>query len=272
MRRLWRAGIWGATTASALLIAVFATRSEIGLQKVADVLAAVSGGSTAAIQPVTVKTQVVTRASDSEAETRRLSDAVRTLASDNGRLEARIAAVEHNMDDITGSVTRQIEAVKAETVNPWPADMTPTPATPAAIASMVTPVLPPPDGITRPLPQNSASPPSIHVSERAPESIPAPELAASPPREYGVDIGNGLSVAALRARWAGIHSAHPQLFAGLLPIVTLREVPHTNRVELRLVVVPLANAKAAAQLCTSLASIHVTCQPTIFDGQHIALQ
>ena len=39
------------------------------------------------------------------------------------------------------------------------------------------------------------------------------------PMEYGVDIGSAVSIQALRARWAGIRSAHPQLFEGLAPTI-----------------------------------------------------
>jgi hypothetical protein len=52
----------------------------------------------------------------------------------------------------------------------------------------------------------------------------------------------------------------------------LREVPPTGRVELRLLVGPLANAEAAAKLCAALVPYRLACQPTPFSGQHVALQ
>jgi hypothetical protein len=42
--------------------------------------------------------------------------------------------------------------------------------------------------------------------------------------------------------------------------------------ELRLVVGPLVNAGAAARLCGTLAASGLACQPTIFDGQRLALR
>lgn len=92
------------------------------------------------------------------------------------------------------------------------------------------------------------------------------------PMEYGADIGSALSIQALRARWAGIRSAHPQLLDGLAPTVTLRETPQSNRPELRLVVGPLANADAAARLCAALLPYRLYCHPTLFAGQHLALE
>jgi hypothetical protein len=117
---------------------------------------------------------------------------------------------------------------------PWPDTGPPVPATPAAIAAVVAPALP-------------------------------------LPMEYGVDIGSAVSIQALRARWAGIRSAHPQLFDGLAPTVSLSETPQSNRPELRLVLGPIASAGAAAKLCTTLERFRLTCQPTIFAGRHLAL-
>ena len=91
------------------------------------------------------------------------------------------------------------------------------------------------------------------------------------PMEYGVDIGSAVSIQALRARWAGIRSAHPQLFDGLAPTIALGETQQSNRPELRLVIGPIASANAAAKLCKTLEHFRLTCQPTIFAGRHLAL-
>jgi hypothetical protein len=76
---------------------------------------------------------------------------------------------------------------------------------------------------------------------------------------------------ALRARWAGIRSAHPQLFDGPAPRIALGETQQSNRPELRLVIGPIASADAAAKLCKTLERFRLTCQPTIFAGRHLAL-
>jgi hypothetical protein len=272
MQGLWRMALWGATAASALLIAVFATRSEVGSQRVALILSSLHVNSL--VRPGQATTKVAARAFDAQAETRRLSDAVRGLTADSDKLKSRLAAVEHNIDDITGSITRQIEAVKAERAAPapWPAAAAATPALPAVIASVVAPVVPPPSGLAAPLPQNPLLPAAAATSAEQPTDAVAPAGQPTEPTEYGVDIGSALSIQTLRARWLGIRSAHPQLFEGLAPTVMLRDIPHSNRVELRLVVGPLADAEAAARLCASLAYFRLFCRPTIFDRQHLALQ
>ena len=61
-----------------------------------------------------------------------------------------------------------------------------------------------------------------------------------------------------RARWAGIRSAHPQLFDGLAPTISLSEMPPSDRPELRLALGPLASAGAAAKLCTTLERFRLT--------------
>jgi hypothetical protein len=105
-----------------------------------------------------------------------------------------------------------------------------------------------------------------------PAAIAAVVAPALPlPMEYGVDIGSAVSIQALRARWAGIRSAHPQLFDGLAPTIALGETQQSNRPELRLVLGPLASANAAAKLCKTLERFRLTCQPTIFSGRHLAL-
>jgi hypothetical protein len=235
MHGLWRLVVWGSTAATALLIAVLSSRGVVGSQRAA-VAASTFGGATVAVvqplQPAPVpQQQPAARAFDAQAETKKLADAVRDLSADNDELKSRLAAVEQNVDDVTGSIARQAKATAAP---PWPDSGPPVPATPAAIAAVVAPALP-------------------------------------LPMEYCVDIGSAVSIQALRARWAGIRSAHPQLFNGLAPTVSLSELPPSNRPELRLVIGPLPSADAAAKLCRTLERFRLTCQPTIFAGRHLAL-
>jgi hypothetical protein len=97
--------------------------------------------------------------------------------------------------------------------------------------------------------------------------VPAPSEIA-----YGVDLASGVSLEELRARWNAIRNAHPQLFAGLEPIASVKEIARGSRLELRLVVGPLAQAGDAVQLCTSMAALGLFCQPAMFDGQRLALR
>ncbi len=251
IRHLWRMALWGGAAACALLFAMLTAGTDAGLQRLA------------AIMPTTVGHAYLSTAKssfDAQAETRRLAQAVQDLRAQNGKLEAQLAEVEHNMADITGSVTRQIQEVKAETKNPWPADATAVPITPAIISSIVPPSLPA-AAFGAPLP----APPQTSPAREA-------EAPAAEPSEYGADIGSALSIQVLRARWLGIHSAHAQLFEGLTPMVRLRAIPQSKHIELRLIVGPLADAAAAARICAALARYRLFCQPTQFDSQTLALR
>ena len=231
MHGLWRLVVWGSTAATALLIAVLSSRGVVGSQRAAVAASTLGGATVAVVQPAPTPQQPAARAFDAQAETKKLADAVRDLTADNDELKSRLAVVEHSVDDVTGSIERQ---AKATTPPPWPDSGPPVPATPAAIAAVIAPALP-------------------------------------LPMEYGVDIGSAVSIQALRARWAGIRSAHPQLFDGLAPTISLSELPPSHRPELRLVVGPLVSADAAAKLCSTLERYRLTCQPTIFAGRHLAL-
>ncbi len=227
-----------------------------------------------ATQLASKENHVAPRALDADSATRQLAQAVHDLTEDRDRLMARLAAVEHNLDDMTGSIARQVEAAKAANVQalrpPWPNEQPPVPATPATIAALVAPVapvapvVPPLAGASSPLPPSPLTPAAVGWP---------PDAAASAAltQAYGADIGSALSIKALQARWAGLRSAHPQLFEGVEPVVTLRENPRSNRIELRLLVGPLPSAEAAAQLCASLAALRLFCQPTMFDGRRLAL-
>ncbi len=241
MRGLRRVMVWGATAAGALLIAVITGRSEGAAERIALVL-----------HPAK---QVAMQQFDAQAETQRLAETLRGLAANDEQIKSRLAAVEHDMNDVTGSITQQLKAADATRRSD---DGPSVAATAAMTAAMVAPVA---------MPAAAVAPPPGAIKTSVESALPA--LSQT---EFGVDIGSGLTIQALRTRWAAIRTAHPQLFEGLEPIVSVKEVPRTNRIELRLVAGPIAQAGTAAQLCAQLSVLGLFCQPTIFDGQRLALR
>jgi hypothetical protein len=234
MQGLWRLVTWGATAVTATLIAVLASRGVVGSQRAAIAVTTLRGNAVAQVQPVQPALPATPALQPvDQADTKRLSDALAALTADDDQIKTRLSAVEHDVADITGSIAHQVQTTKVSPPAPWPGGP-PKPATPAAIAAVMAPALP-------------------------------------LPMEYGADVGSALSIQALRARWEGLRSAHPQLFSGLVPTVTLREMPQINRPELRLVVGPMVSADAATKLCSALVSYKLFCEPTIFGGQHLAL-
>jgi hypothetical protein len=232
MQGLSRLVIWGTFAVTAMLITLLASRGIVGSPRASVAIATINQG----VNPVSAP-DVVLPANDTRAaaDIRRLGDVVADLAASDKQLKQRLDAVEQNMTDVTGSIAKQIDEAKgATTLAPWP-DGPVVPSTPAAIAEVVAPALP-------------------------------------LPMEYGVDIGSAISIQALRARWAGIRSAHRDLLQGLSPTVTLRETQRTNNPELRLIIGPLQSVDAATHLCASLSAYRLYCEPTIFGGQHLALE
>jgi hypothetical protein len=258
---LWRQAGWGLAAVAALFVAVLSGRDDGAMQRVGALLVSLD-----VLPAPPPKHQF-----DPESAARQLAQAVRGLAEDRDRLATRLAAIERDMGDMTGSIKKQIEAVKAAKSEPppWPGDAPPVPMTPADIAAMITPVSP---AAASPAPSQStaASPPSaepVTAAGPAPAEVPATAATA-----YGADIGTASTMKALQARWVGLRTAHPALFDGLQPLVNLKQNRRSNRTELHLVVGPYSNAEAAEQFCDFVMPFHLTCQPAMFDGSRLALQ
>jgi hypothetical protein len=240
MQRLRRLALWGAAAVGALLIVALTSRNEAAVERIALALHRPKPAAMPAF--------------DAQVATAQLAEAVRGLRANDEQLQSRLASVEHDMDDFTGSITKQIKAVDASR---HAEDGPSVAATVLASTSTAAPV---------DIPPAPASPPA---SAKAAEEA---SLSPLPKTEFGVDIGSGLTIQALRQRWTAIRTAHPQFFEGLAPVISVREMPRSNKIELRLVAGPIAQPGTAAQLCAQLVLLNLYCQPTVYDGQHLALR
>lgn len=267
MAGLWRQAGWGLAAVAALFVAVLSTRDDGAMERVGSLFVSLN------LMPA----PAAKRQFDAEAAARQLAQAVRGLVDDRDRLASRLAALERDMGDMTGSIKSQIEAVKAAKAEPppWPDAAPPVPMTPADIAAMIKTVTPTPDPAAAPpvpSPPAAAANPSpssqqATAAATAPAETPAPAGTA-----YGADIGTATTIKALHARWTWLRTAHPALFEGLQPLVSLKQNPRTNRAELHLIVGPYSNADAAEQFCDFIVPFHLTCEPAMFDGSRLALQ
>jgi len=234
LRKLRNFTLWISSAAVAVTLAVLAGHSQVGAERFA-----------AMFHPS--RAQLAANKFDPEIVTRQLADAVRVLASNEEQLRGRVSAVEHDLDDVTGSIRQVAAASETKRAEDGPT----VTATAAVTASAAAPVNPP----------------------RPPASFTQSDPPAAPQAtQYGVDIGSGLSLQALRARWQTLRQEHPALLEGMQPIVSVRETPRSNKIELRLVVGPLAHPGAATQLCQALTMFGMFCQPAVYDGQHLALR
>jgi hypothetical protein len=99
-RALWRLGSWAVASAGAVIVAVLANQSSMGMRR--DLVAS---------SDLARQSQLIEQvARESQSEARRLASAVETLNGDRDRLYSRIAVLEHGLDSVTGATSRQNSA------------------------------------------------------------------------------------------------------------------------------------------------------------------
>jgi hypothetical protein len=249
---LWRQAGWGLATAAALSVALLSSRDDMAPQWLAGMLSSLHARELGA------------HSFDAETAARQLAQALRSLADDRDRLAIRLNAVEHEMRDLSGTIKLQIDAAKTDAIKtakqapPWPDSAPPVPMTLADVAVMVKRISPAP---------GSAADSATNTAEQA-----LADASGSLGQAYGVDLGTASTIKTLHQRWATLRTAHPQLFEGVQPVVSVKQNARTGRTELHLIVGPYANAESAAQFCDYVVPFHVNCQPAMFDGSRLALQ
>ena len=100
---LWRLGTWAAVSVGAVIVALLANQSSIGVRR--------EQSASSDLLKQAQQLQLATRESQNEA--RRLSSAVDTLNSDRDRLYSRVAVLEQGLDSVTGAIARQTSASPA---------------------------------------------------------------------------------------------------------------------------------------------------------------
>jgi hypothetical protein len=303
MRSLLRLASWAGAAAAALMLAVLSAgigskdmgskgvpaTPPIGGDMTRDMtrdMARDMARSSPQVPAATV--QLMPRPSEAEKATRQLSEAVSGLTADRDRLVARIAKIERNLEDVTGSIKQQAASSSAP-ANAATNSATPPATTPAPAAAppppprnqsqpeppQATPATPAaPPGAIAPAPSNPAL---ARVASTATEPEPGKsepgksEPAKSEPGksrivDFAIDIGGATTFDGLRALWNSVRGATADLFEDLHPMVAARE-NKSRGVDLRLIVGPIASTEAATQMCATLLAARRHCQMTIFEGQ-----
>jgi hypothetical protein len=278
-RTAWRVLGWGGAATFALAAVAYIGQTDSGSKRLQLALAMVS-------EPVRVVAQIPTAAP--EAETQRLAAQVRDLAADRERLTARIATLERNLADMTGSIKKQSEQLAAARAAATPPPVPSTPATtPAVVAAPPppAPALPTLTPLAMPKVNETAAgwaTSTPQAAEPAPDQVPLPpvrvaaapasEPAAEPPPaklEYGVDLGAATSLEALRIHWAAVKANYGPLLVGLHPLATQHTKTPTG-VTYRLVAGPLPDMSAATQLCARFPITRTGCRAAKFTGVQLA--
>jgi hypothetical protein len=128
-RMLWRIGSWGVGAIGAVILAVMANQTSLGLKR--DQMAAADLTRHAQNFQLAAK--------ESQNEARRLASAVETLNGDRDRLYARVTSLEQGLDSVTGAIARQGSHGSQGSIVTAPP---PAPATPAATAAPAPAVAP----------------------------------------------------------------------------------------------------------------------------------
>jgi hypothetical protein len=241
---LVRLGIWGGVAVACLLLVAMSTRTETGQARLSGAYAYLTGNTEAEDRQAHERRRQIE-------EIRRLSETVRDLDEDRDRLLSRLAALERNYEDVTGSIGKLASAAAAKSA-PAPASPPPDPAPVGTIPAAAPPA------------------PVAEVSVAVPPAVePQPPVAAK--AAFGVDVGGGATVSTLRNAWERIRRNHAALLDGLQPVIAVRD-GRGGHAELRLIAGPIANAAAAVKLCAALAAAGLSCQPTAYDGQRLVVR
>jgi hypothetical protein len=257
LKPIWRLCGWAGGAAAALAAVMVTLYTDTGSKRLQFALA-----SAAERGQTTVVASMPSPTVDNSLEIKQLAETVRTFAADRDRLKIQVANLQQTLADVTGSIKSEaaadatVQSAKDKNVAKDRIVATPpvlsAPATAAPQIQMATPV-----------PEQVPLPPARIASVSANEPPPAKP-------EFGIDLGGGATVEAVRSQWSAIKANFGPLLLGLHPVATARArkpgVP-----EYRLVVGPLESANAAAKLCARFIA-HPNCRPAKFDGQRIALQ
>jgi hypothetical protein len=280
---VWRLCGWGSSAVIAVAALVLTVRSDIGQARLDDMFSPPAPTSVAQVAPQPI---------DRDAETLRLQAEVRTLLADRERMAARFAALERQLDDVTGSIQRQAPAAAVPAPAASPPQVAAVHTVPAAPPKPAIPIIDPlampaitgsvggwPEAAEpeeeRPakvekLEMRNVPPAPKPLAAITPEEAPAPAARAASKTEYGIDLGGARDMEALRQRWAGIKANLGPLLTGLQPVAVRDRTAGST--ELRLVVGPMPNLAAAHQVCTRFAAAKVSCHASKFDGESIVQQ
>src|SRR5882724_7102508 len=126
--QLIRFAAWVGLATVAVLVAIISARTETGVRRIA---ALISNAPPAAARGAK-EGQLANRQFDQEAEQRRVSEAIRSLAMDRDRLLARLNTLERSLDDATGSIGPAKAPPTTAPAMPPPTAIPPVAATPPA--------------------------------------------------------------------------------------------------------------------------------------------
>jgi hypothetical protein len=218
-RSLWRLGSWGAASLGAVIVALYASQSSIGLRR----------EQLAAADLLRQSQQIQTATKESQNETRRLASAVETLNGDRDRLYSRVTFLEQGLGSVTGAIARQNSAMapaqapatSSITVEPQPTAqnagsvpvvaMATTSAAAAAAAAIEKP------RADAPAPAPEQAQPTLSVVGQGTPAAPATPLVASKSMMAPPDAGATRLIEPEKPANAVIAAPMPKVVASVTP-------------------------------------------------------
>lgn len=271
---LWRLFGWGSAACLALAAVALTSQTEAGGKRLRLAFAAPGA-------PVQVITRFSPRTAEVEAETERLTGQLHDLTADRDRLTARIASLEHSLEDMTGSIRRQSEQIAAARAANVPPPAPSAPATTPVVILKTTPSSGPANlpwfvAMRTPQAAEPPVPPEAVDAITGPVPLPPVRIAAvsanQPPPdkdEFAIDLGAAANIEALRSHWTGLQAKYAPLLKGLHPVVS-QHLKLPAGYTYRLLAGPLPSAEDAARLCSRFAGLRTGCHPAKFTGTQLA--
>ncbi len=206
-----------------------------------------------AVSTVVARAQTPTHLAENMRQTQQLAlmrEETRKFSSDRQKLEQRIAELERNVGDFTGSIApvsslpRRMESIPNER------ELSSQPVVEAR-ADVEAPAKPAPKDMKN--------------------ALPAGQVTVATRTQFGVDLGTDYTLSAVKLRWQRLIERHGGVVSSLEPVVGVRESAD-GKVSLHLMVGPLADVAEAASLCARLRSSGAACAPGSYDGQRLVLR
>ncbi len=189
-RGLWRAGSWGVAAAVSLAAVAVVSQTDGGKTRLRDAVAQapairhvfLAGNAPqrpVAMTPARPVAAMPSHTADNKAEMQRLETAVHTLTADRDRLASRLASLEQNLDDMTGSIKAVTDATAAARAATDEVKVKIAQRPPAAPP----PVAPPAMNFPPIISMVGASPPSVPAAAPMPSPAKPAEVKPAKPLE-----------------------------------------------------------------------------------------
>lgn len=276
---------WGGAAALAMVALGVTIQTDVGRERLRQAYAGLGAPPAAALARTPEKSPEITA----------LEGRVRVLSADRDKLAARMANLERQLEDVTGSIQRQADEARA----PGAAQAAPEPSPAMAIVAAAPSSSAPHEPVKPLQPIKTIEPinplamaaiygagtgwPVVSTPQAAPAKpaasepvtpLPPTRLVSAPveppplPKaEFGIELASAGSIDDLREHWTALKANHGPLLMGLQPLAVRER--RSGGTEYKLMAGPFAHLNAAQQRCARLTEAHVACRPAKVNADNV---